>query len=97
MTGPQDYGERYWCVRTRQATDGELYFHADTVDVTPSGALDARGKRGHTVVLLAAGQWQAVFAASVIDGRPVAVEHGAELPAAKNKGRRRKAKSIFDD
>jgi hypothetical protein len=80
------YGARYWCVKVpiSLSPDGEIYVYADRVDLV-SGALvfvsdaivthngpDTVAQPGLSI---AAGSWIAVFAASVIDGSAVAVEH----------------------
>jgi hypothetical protein len=73
-TGPARYGQYYWCIKTPLSEDGDVYVHADAVEVAPSGALVMRSERYATLVI-AQGQWTAVYAASVMDGHAVAVEH----------------------
>jgi hypothetical protein len=83
MSSASDYGEHYWCV----IGDGEsVFIYADRIEITAFGALAAWGgyrKEGahveHEQQLWAAapGQWKKFFAASLIDGRPVAVEAAA--------------------
>ena len=79
MSSANDYGAHYWCV----TGDGEpVFVYADRVEVTPCGALVAWGgyrKEGGRVEReqqlwgAGPGQWKGFFAASLIDGRPVAV------------------------
>lgn len=80
MSTANDYGTHYWCV-----TGGPepVFIYADRMEVTACGALVAWGgyrKEGghpeHEQQLWAAapGQWKFFFAASLIDGRPVALE-----------------------
>ena len=77
MTEPHDYGNYYWKLRTR---DSDIWIHADTVEVLPSGALVfLRVKKDGSATpqnfIVAPGEWQSVYAASVIDGGAVAVMH----------------------
>jgi hypothetical protein len=67
--------------------DGEIYLKADRLEVTEAGALiawgDHRDKTSEApgpnmqapVLVLAAGHWTAAYAASILDGAAVAVEH----------------------
>lgn len=80
MSSANDYGTHYWCVTGDGAP---VFVYADRLEVTPAGALVAWGgyrKDGarveHEQHLWAAapGQWKTFFAASLIDGRPVAVD-----------------------
>jgi hypothetical protein len=50
---------------------------ADVVETTSAGALVLRrtGERGHVNLIIPSGHWTACYAASVIDGSAVAVEH----------------------
>lgn len=84
MSNPSDYGDWYWCIKTSLSEDGEIYLNADEIEVTPTGALVCWRllKTGiiperHIVFAAAPGQWQAVYAASVIDGCAVAVDYWA--------------------
>jgi hypothetical protein len=80
--GTAKYGGMYYFVRT--ATD-KIYLMADRVEFTSSGGVIFWGRfHGEdrqetdattTNFALAAGEWKQVYAASVIDGHPVAVEH----------------------
>jgi hypothetical protein len=80
MSSASDYGAHYWCV----TGDGEpVFVYADRVEITSCGALIAWGgyrtEGGHVeheqqLWVAAPGHWKACFAASLIDGRPVAVE-----------------------
>jgi hypothetical protein len=80
MSTANEYGDHYWCI----TCDGDQVFvYADRMEVTVCGALVAWGgyrNEGehveHEQQLWAAapGQWKTFFAASLIDGRAVAVE-----------------------
>ncbi len=80
MSNPSEYGSRYWCV----TGDGDpLFLHADFIEVNQHGDLIAYGgyrKEGFLpeektmVYAVAAKAWHTCFAASHIDGSPVAAE-----------------------
>lgn len=92
MTGTARYGRKYWCIKTAESEDGEIYVCADRMVVHPDGSLIAYGSfqadskdppQPEIVNLaIAAGRWTSVFAASLIDGAAIAVEHwkGEVLP-----------------
>jgi len=70
------YGRFYFCVQMESGE--EVRFHADVLLVEPCGALAGYADRddGRRLMFAAgAGAWKAAFAASVLDGGPVAVEH----------------------
>ena len=79
MSSANDYGTHYWCV----TGDGEpVFVYADRIEITPCGALIAWGgyrkegahvEREQQLWAAAPGRWNAFIAASLIDGRPVAV------------------------
>jgi hypothetical protein len=80
MSSASDYGAHYWCV-TGEGEPVRLY--ADRLEVTACGALVAWGgyrrgsghaEREQPLWAAAPGQWRAYFAASLIDGRAVAVD-----------------------
>ena len=83
MSTANEYGAHYWCV----TGDGEsVRLYADRIEVTTCGALVAWGgyrkedghpEREQQLWGAAAGQWKTFFAASLIDGRAVAVEAAA--------------------
>lgn len=78
LEGPAGYGAYYWCVKTDLSESGEIYVYADAVRCEPTGGVlfVSRQDDGECINLaLAAGKWTAVFAASVLDGHAVAVEH----------------------
>lgn len=68
------YGEYYWCV---VSGDKEIYLHADSAVVTQNGALSFRrdNPSQQLNVVFAPGHWDMFYAASVIDGGAIAVEH----------------------
>lgn len=76
MPDTTSYGDRYWCIG--RPDGNEIYLNADRAEVQPSGALvmvAGGGEEGIVNLALAAGQWVFVYAASVIDGHAVAVQH----------------------
>lgn len=74
-TGTAKYGKYYWCVKTNLSKDGEIYLMADWTEVTANGDLLFWRSGGLLNMSIAAGSWKAFFAASLIDGSAVAVEH----------------------
>jgi hypothetical protein len=85
MTGPERYGQYYWCVKTKLSKSGEIYIHADRMEFTATGGIIFRAdpesdevdviQTTTPILAIAAGQWAAVFAASCLDGHAVAVDH----------------------
>lgn len=83
MSTANEYGIHYWCV----TCEGEpVFVYADRIEVTACGALVAWGgyrkdgghvEREQQLWASAPGQWTSFFAASLIDGRAVAVESAA--------------------
>jgi hypothetical protein len=78
---PSDVGKYYWCAKVTQdlSDDGEIYVYADDVVIADGAVVflrDSDGKR-HPNLVVPAGKWIALFAASVFDGHAVAVEHWA--------------------
>lgn len=74
-TGTARYGQYYFCVRHADTTD--IFVMADEVEVTAAGALLLKRRKEDSISInlaLAAGAWTHVYAASLIDGAPVAVE-----------------------
>lgn len=80
MSSANDYGEHYWCV---SGDTGSVFVYADRIEITACGALTAWGgyrkegarlTREQQLWAAAPGQWKTFFAASLVDGRPVAVE-----------------------
>jgi|GEM_PF-4976693 hypothetical protein len=77
-SGAARYGICYWCVKTSLSKSGEIYVMADEAKILADGTLSfVRAKEGTSSVNLAisAGNWSACYAASVMDGSAVAVEH----------------------
>jgi len=83
MSDPSRYGKFYWCAKVPReiSKDGEIYLMADDVCVVDGCVrfIQKRDEAGTTTervnFLIPAGKWHAVFAASVLDGSAVAVEH----------------------
>ena len=75
----QTYGNYYWCIKTELSDNGEIYAYADEIEVK-EGALILvhyydKTHKWHPNLVIPAGQWSCIFAASHIDGAAVAVEH----------------------
>jgi len=73
------YGNYYWCIKTALSDNGEIYAYADEIEVK-EGALILvhyydKTHKWHPNLVIPAGQWSCIFAASHIDGGAVAVEH----------------------
>jgi hypothetical protein len=74
--GAKRHGRSYWCIKTDLSSDGEIFVIADQLDVTSSGALIALSSQAQSIsLILAPGSWTAAYAASTVDGSPVAIEH----------------------
>lgn len=83
--GAARYGRYYWRVNTTlSGKSQDIYTYADRVEVR-DGCLvfyggwrkfhgDAAEQKPHVMLVLAPGSWKAVYAASVLDGTPVAAE-----------------------
>lgn len=80
MSTANEYGTHYWCIRGEQEP---IFLYADRMEITACGALVAWGgyrKEGnhveHEQQLWAAapGLWKTFFAASLLDGRAVALD-----------------------
>lgn len=74
------HGRFFWCVKVpvEVAEDGEIYVAADGLHVNRDGSLVLvrRAETGERVnLVIAAGSWYAVYAASWLDGAPVAITH----------------------
>jgi hypothetical protein len=87
LKGTSKYGRRYWCIKSKASKNGEIYVMAHRLAVTETGTLIAwgGGRSKHAdapsadkqipVLMLAAGNWTAAYAADLLDGSAVAVEH----------------------
>ena len=83
MGEEEKYGQYYWCVKVTPdlSPEGEIYLFADEVNAMPGGTLEflrlktaAKGPtQRYPNLILPAGKWLAVYAASVLDGSAVAV------------------------
>jgi hypothetical protein len=85
-----NYGAFYWGVVLEDGRS--IYIHADRMVVTDTGDLIAistsRSKDGvrtdrnpQPMLALAKGHWVSYFAASVLDGEPVALDNSVEFPS----------------
>ena len=72
--GAEKYGKCYWCIGSPDAPDGEIYAYADRIEVGHSGELMLI-RQTEPNLILAPGRWRFCYAASVLDGSAVAVEH----------------------
>jgi hypothetical protein len=82
------YGSYYWCVGLVDGT--EIHLHADALRID-DGALmleRVRGDERSVNMAFAAGRWSYVYAASVIDGGAVAVEHWTKPSGGRGRKRR---------
>ena len=74
--GASRHGRNYWCIKTELSSDGEIFVIADRLNVTSGGALIALRDPAQAIgLILAPGTWMAAYAASTVDGSPVAIEH----------------------
>jgi hypothetical protein len=80
MSSANDYGAHYWCVT---GDEEPVFVFADRIEITACGALVAWGgyrkegahaEREQPLWAAAPGRWKSVFAASLLDRRPVAVD-----------------------
>ena len=81
-SGAERFGKLYWCIKTYLSNDGQIYTHADRVQIDQTGCLLFFGRHRdggpeYLTLALAAGSWRAVYMASLFDGSPVAVERWA--------------------
>lgn len=78
-SGTEKYGGFYWCIKTKLSKSGEIYVMADDARILPDGTLSMiRLKEGQPPAInlaIAPGNWIACYAASIVDGAAVAVEH----------------------
>jgi len=74
------YGEYYWCIGLVDGT--EIHVHADDLRFYDGALILERVKEDRSTVNMAfaAGRWSFIYAASVIDGGAVAVEHWTAPP-----------------
>lgn len=86
MTNPtaKDYGDKYWCIivdpsLVSKGATPEIFVFADEFVVVEGSLRFVRMKNQsyEPVLSIAPGLWKCVYAASVIDGHAVAVEHWA--------------------
>ena len=79
-SGAEKYGKYFWCIKTK--SNETIMLNADTVEVSPSGVLVAYrikddGEK-HINFAIPTREWTHFWAASMIDGRPVAVDSWAK-------------------
>ena len=75
MKHDNEAGDRYFCIKL--TTQKDIYAFAEHVDIV-DGAIVLRASDGQISFALASGQWEYCYAASCIDGSPLAVEHWRE-------------------
>jgi hypothetical protein len=71
-------GKRNWCVKVKKALcqKGEIYLMADMAETALDGSIvfkNHKDQEDTALLIIPAGSWTAVYAASVIDGSAVAV------------------------
>lgn len=71
----EQYGNYYWCVGLADAEETEVYLKADEVREGETGGLFFYREDGMLNLAVAPGAWRFVYAASLMDGAAVAVEH----------------------
>lgn len=78
---PEDYGNRYWCVRVNEEVcpTKEIFVWGNFFQINSNGDLTIIGntKDGHDLFVLALskGSWNCIYAASALDGYAIATEH----------------------
>ncbi len=77
MGEPNKYGKWYYCIKSNMSENNDIYAYADKVVVTDAGNLMLLSDGGFINLAFAPGDWDAIYAASCIDGSPIAVEHWA--------------------
>jgi hypothetical protein len=77
MSEAERYGNFYWCIKTDLSPAGDIYIFADKVEINENGDLIfiCKEKNHYQNMSFAKGEWKCFFAASVMDGHAVAVEH----------------------
>jgi|SRR5689334_9788269 hypothetical protein len=81
ISAEKKYGTYFWCVRISK--EEEVYVHADVAEVLNGTLLFARKRKNTKTgrdemqfnLAFASGHWEAFYAASVVDGGPIAVAH----------------------
>lgn len=80
-SGTSHYGNYYWCAKVTKdlSPDGEIYVMADSVSIE-QGALrfmghSAKRDEQFPVLIIPASKWIVCYAASLLDGSAIAVEH----------------------
>ncbi|MCX4232820.1 hypothetical protein [Streptomyces ortus] len=80
MSNPdaRSYGQYYWCIMLADKDQTEVYAHGDEVTLD-DGVLvlwqHKDDKPSQQTLAFAPGQWASFYAASVLDGHAVSVEH----------------------
>ena len=78
---PHEYGKKYYCVKVSKALseDGEIYAYADEIQISEGGDLKLICSNNcdeiYPGLIIAKGQWLAIYAASCFDGSASTVEH----------------------
>ncbi len=82
MINASRYGDLYWCAKVTKdlSSSGEIYVMGDEIKVENGALIFLRNKKEPVLskeinLIIPAQKWTAVFAASVMDGHAVAVEH----------------------
>lgn len=83
MSQPHEYGESYWRIVGKV---GDIHLYADDVEIIEGSLVFRAGDHG-TLFAVAPGQWDHFYAASQLDGGPVAVAHWTPAFTRKTKAR----------
>jgi len=68
-------GNFYYCIKTGLSKIGEIYAYADKVNVGADGSLRMIRDDGLPLMIIPSGNWDCIYAASMLDGAAVSVEH----------------------
>ena len=71
---PKRYGSRYWCVKSKQSTDGEIYLWADVVELADGSLVFRGGSHGQGLVIFNKTIWTAVYEADPKSKTPLSVD-----------------------
>jgi len=79
--------EYYYCVCVSKdiSSDGEIYFLADRVEISPSGAMSAYHEKGYMILSIPAQSWTYIHGASVLSGDIVTSIDHWEFPNRSSK------------
>ena len=73
--GTEKYGKFFWNIWVTEELGKQIFVMADELRVMDNGTLLCLSEKGYATLAIAPGRWFAYYAASVIDGGAVSVEH----------------------